>query len=135
MSSTTPMFTPEDGLIDQAEFLEKISEAELPQVNTNKNIHYYNVPAAFDIEVSSFYQDDEKKACMYVWQFGILNWVTYGRTWDEYKKFMSVLSTILDLSDERRLVVYIHNFSYEFQFMVMVKIFNSLVLSKDFRKL
>ena len=117
MSSTTPMFTPEDGLIDQAEFLEKISEAELPQVNTNKNIHYYNVPAAFDIEVSSFYQDDEKKACMYVWQFGILNWVTYGRTWDEYKKFMSVLSTILDLSDERRLVVYIHNFSYEFQFM------------------
>ena len=89
----------------------------MPQVSTNKNIHYYNVPAAFDIEVSSFYQDDEKKACMYVWQFGILNWVTYGRTWDEYKKFMSVLSTVLDLSNERRLVVYIHNFSYEFQFM------------------
>ena len=68
MNSMTPMFTPEDGLIDQAEFLEKISEADLPQVNTNKNIHYYNVPAAFDIEVSSFYQDDEKniRRCTFI---------------------------------------------------------------------
>ena len=117
MTPIVPMFTPEEGLIDQTTFLSKIAKADLPKIVTNKKITYYNVPAAFDIEVSSFYQDGEKRACMYVWQFGILNWVTYGRTWDEYKAFIQVLSTILNLSSQKRLVVYIHNFAYEFQFM------------------
>ena len=119
MNLMAPMFTPESGLISQAKFLQKIAAAELPIITTNKNIHYYNVPAAFDIEVSSFYQYGEKRACMYIWQFGILNWVTYGRTWEEYKSFIQVLSTILKLSNDTRLVVYCHNFSYEFQFMRM----------------
>ena len=117
MSTATPMFSPETGLISRIEFLEKISQTKLPTVVTNKRITYYNVPSAFDIEVSSFYQGGEKKSCMYIWQFGILNWVTYGRTWEEYISFMKVLSTILDLSENKRLIVYIHNFAYEFQFM------------------
>ena len=54
MSSKTPMFTPESGLIDRATFLEKIAQANLPTIVTNKRITYFNVPAAFDIEVSSF---------------------------------------------------------------------------------
>lgn len=54
---------------------------------------------------------------MYIWQFGFHNWVTYGRTWEEYEKFISVLSTVLDLSNERRLLVYVHNLAYEFQFI------------------
>jgi hypothetical protein len=111
------MFSPETGMISNAEFLYKISQSDLPCITTNKNIVYYNVPAAFDIETSSFYLHGEKRACMYVWQFGILNWVTYGRTWDEYKKFMSVLSTILGLDSEHRLVIYVHNLAYEWQFM------------------
>lgn len=117
MSTKTPTFTPESGLIERADFLEKIAHSNLPTIATNKKITYYNVPAAFDIEVSSFYQDGEKRACMYVWQFGILNWVTYGRTWSEYKSFLRVLSTVLGLSENKRLVIYIHNFAYEFQFM------------------
>lgn len=111
------LFTPERGMLSQLDFIEKVSSAHLPLVKTNKKISYYNVPAGFDIEVSSFYQDGEKKACMYVWQFGILNWVTYGRTWEEYKSFIRVLSTRLGLNDDKRLCVYIHNFAYEFQFM------------------
>ena len=39
---------------------------------------YYNIPAAFDIETSSLYDRGNKFATMYIWQFGILNWVTYG---------------------------------------------------------
>lgn len=117
MGSQVPTFTPESGMISNAEFLEIISQQNLPLVSTNKKIQYYNVPAAFDIEVSSFYQHGEKQACMYIWQFGILNWVTYGRTWSEYLAFMSVLSTVLGLDTEHRLAIYIHNFAYEFQFM------------------
>lgn len=110
-------FSPEDGLLSQLDFLQKISEADFPTVVTNKKITYYNVPAAFDIEVSSFMDGGRKCACMYIWQFGILNWVTYGRTWEEYKRFISVLHRILGLDDTTRLPVYIHNFGYEFQFM------------------
>lgn len=106
-----------EGLLSRLNFIKAIAEADLPIVTNNKKISYYNVPAAFDIETSSFYIDGEKKACMYVWQFGILNWVTYGRTWEEFDTFMSVLSTVLQLNEDLRLVVYVHNFAYEFQWM------------------
>lgn len=115
----TIRFSPSTGLISNDDFLRKVIEivGDLPTVTTNKDIIYYNVPAAFDIEVSSFYLDGQKCACMYVWQFGLLNWVTYGRTWDEFEKFMQLLSAILGLNHDRRLVIYIHNFAYEFQFI------------------
>ena len=111
------LFSPEHGLIDRAEFLEKIISTDLPIVVDNKNISYYNVPAAFDIETSSFYMNEEKNADMYIWQFGILNWVTYGRTWDEFISFTKVLSNVLDLSPDMKLIVYVHNLAYEWQWM------------------
>lgn len=54
---------------------------------------------------------------MYIWQFGILNWVTAGRTWDEFLFLMDAMQSILELSDSTRLIVYVHNLAYEFQFM------------------
>lgn len=116
MADSASMFSPEEGILSKLEFLEKIAQADLPTVTTNKKVTYYNIPAAFDIEVSSFYQNGEKRACMYIWQFGILNWVTYGRTWDEYISFLEVLSTVLGLDSSHRLVIYVHNLAYEWQF-------------------
>lgn len=113
---TAATFTPENGLIDRVEFLRKISSANLPIFTNNKKISFYDVPAAFDIEVSSFYRGKDKQATMYVWQFGIFNWVTYGRTWDEFLGFMNVLSDIMGLNENLRLVIYVHNLAYEFQF-------------------
>lgn len=106
-------FSVERGMIPREEFLHRISQYEL--VKNNKRIEYYNIPAAFDIETSSFYINGEKRGCMYIWMFGIHNMVTYGRTWSEFKSFIRVLSTILGLDKDRRLAVYIHNLSYEFQ--------------------
>lgn len=117
MSTCATFDKDSNGLLSRLNFISAIAEADLPVVTNNKKITYYNVPAAFDIETSSFYMNGEKKACMYVWQFGILNWVTYGRTWEEFDKFMSVLSTVLGLDGDHRLVVYVHNFAYEFQWM------------------
>lgn len=119
MSTKKLMFSPEEGMISQQEFLEKIAQSTelFPYIVSSKGIGYYNIPSAFDIESSSFYQDDEKHACMYIWQFGILNWVTYGRTWGEFTKFMFLLNRILGLSADNRLVVYIHNLPYEWQFI------------------
>lgn len=111
------LFSPETGLISQGDFLLKILSADLPVVTNNKKISFYNVPCAFDIEVSSFYYNGEKNASMYIWQFGILNWVTYGRTWEEYQNFLAALSEVLGLSEDMRLVVYVHNLAYEWQFV------------------
>ena len=117
------MFTVGGGLLSQTEFLIKVNELLSSDwlVRDNKRIEYYNVPAGFDIEVSSFYQGEKKpenkRGIMYIWQFGIFNLVTTGRTWKEFEVLISMLQKILSLGENRRLVVYVHNLPYEFQFI------------------
>lgn len=117
------MYTVGGGLLSHSEFLIKINELldNSWLVRDNKKVEYYNVPSGFDIEVSSFYQGEKKpenkRALMYIWQFGIYNYVTTGRTWEEFIKLLSVLRRILFLNESRKLVVYVHNLPYEFQFM------------------
>lgn len=77
----------------------------------------YNVPAAFDIETSSFKIDEEKAATMYIWQFGLNGSVIYGRTWEEFLDFCDELVGYLGLNSQRRLLIYVHNLGYEFAFM------------------
>ena len=42
-------------------------KAESDIVEKNSKLKYYNIPCSFDIETSSFYEGDEKRACMYLW--------------------------------------------------------------------
>lgn len=117
------MFTVGGGLLSQTEFLIKVNELLSSEwlVRDNKRLEYYNVPAGFDIEVSSFYQGEKKpenkRGIMYIWQFGIFNLVTTGRTWKEFEVLISMVQKILSLDENRRLVVYVHNLPYEFQFI------------------
>lgn len=83
----------------------------------SKNIRYFNVPSAFDIETSSFYIGKEKRACMYVWAFGLFGTVMIGRTWDEFVYVLDTIARVLDLNLEKRLIIYCHNFAYEFQWV------------------
>lgn len=86
----------------------------------NKRRDYLNIPAAFDLEASSWYEGEHihenKRACMYIWQFGLDGAVCYGRTWAEFVNFIHKLQEILYLTQSRRLVVYVHNIQYDFQF-------------------
>lgn len=78
----------------------------------------YNVPAAFDIETSNFYDKDENKvALMYVWQFGIDGKVIVGRTWAEFTNLLRMLQFKLGLGQYTKLFVGVHNLSFEFQFI------------------
>ena len=86
-------------------------------VRYNSPVRYFNVPAAFDIETSSFMENGEKRACMYVWQFCIYGAVIMGRTWDEFITMLCRIREELELSDEKRLLIYSHNLSYEFQWL------------------
>lgn len=118
----------------------KLSVNEKNIIGNSKGERYYNIPCAFDIETTSFYRDTdgcaytyqqvqqmvdahgrkaklEKSAIMYVWQFGINGYLVMGRTWEEFVTMMDTISNALELSDKLRLIVYVHNLSYEFQFM------------------
>lgn len=92
---------------------------KIKTVKTNKKVTYLNVESAFDIETSSVMVGDEKSAFMYIWLFGIgyENEVYYGRTWDEFLELCKLLQNVFELGKDKRLVVYVHNLPYEFQFM------------------
>ena len=90
-------------------------------LKTNKKIEYYNTPFSFDIETSSFFRpvgkEDEKVAIMYEWTFGVNGAVIVGRTWDEFFPMLQTICNYLNLSINKRICVYVHNLSYEFQFI------------------
>lgn len=86
-------------------------------IRTNKQVRYYNLACSFDIESTSYMQDDKKTAFMYIWMFQVENLAVYGRTWQEYQNFMFRLSNRYHLNVDKRLVIYVHNLSFEFQFM------------------
>lgn len=91
------------------------------QIKTNKKTTYYNVASTFDIEASSFYDNfvikpENKRALMYAWIFGIDDFTIMGRTWDDYIELTRILEEELQLSSEKRLIIYVHNLGYDFQF-------------------
>ena len=86
-------------------------------VGVRHRAKYINVPCAFDIEVSSFYDGAEKRACMYIWMLGIGGYCVVGRTWEEFRNVINYISNYLGLSKDLILVLYVHNLSYEFQFI------------------
>lgn len=84
----------------------------------NKKIWYCNLACSFDIETSSFFNEKgEKQSIMYIWQFAIFDSVIIGRTWNDFFKLLDSLVKFYNLSVSNRLVCYIHNLSYEFQFI------------------
>ena len=102
----------------------------------------FELPIAFDIETSSLYYDPkslecyrtddftrphritknnerielcEKVAFMYIWQMSIDRTAFYGRTWEEWLEALEELRQ--RLGKKGRIVIYIHNAAYEFQFI------------------
>ena len=91
------------------------------QFKTNKRIKYYNIAMSFDIETSSFYDNlivrpENKRGLMYAWVFGIEDYTIIGRTWEDMLYLFDLVTEILELSLENRIIVYVHNLGYDFQF-------------------
>lgn len=131
------MFGLRDEILSNEEFLSTLERTmnEFSIVSVRKKCKYYNVPASFDIETSSFTVQTSGLKCslMYEWTFGIYGFITAGRTWYEYKELIANVEGILGIDSNLRLIVYVHNLSYEFQFMR--KIFDwDKVFSLDVRK-
>lgn len=105
-------YNPED-----IEYIVKRCSKDLQLVKTGRKKRYYNVPTAFDIETTSFYQYGEKCAIMYEWSFCFDGLCIVGRTWDQFTTMCDKLVELLDLGPYKSLIIYVHNLAYEFQFI------------------
>ena len=103
------------------------------KIITTKHKKFDNNIYTFDIEVTSYlkvknvqypqnvyegFTQKQKDKCifhsiMYIWMLGINDVVYYGRTWDELKEFLY----LIDKNTPEKKIMYIHNLSYEFQFL------------------
>ena len=95
--------------------------SNIPQVKRNRGnqgtktkIKYKDAICAFDIETTRL--SDIEQSVMYVWMFHVkqLDLTIVGRTWEE---FDTLLKKIVDELDDSTLCIFVHNLSYEFQFL------------------
>lgn len=104
----------------------------------------------FDIETTSYVilngeqlqpieylslSDKDKENCnfyatMYIWQFGINDTVYYGRTYEELKEFLERIEELTE-SYKIKKIIYVHNLSFEFQFLRNIFNFKNVMARKS----
>ena len=72
-------------------------------------------------------EQSEFRSCMYIWMFSINEVVYYGRTWNEFKKFLDKLEENSPFPK----IVFIHNLSFEFQYLKTVFNFTDVLARKS----
>lgn len=88
---------------------------------------YISLVSAFDIETTSMHEwssphvrkmgeaPDVHYGFMYLWQWCIEDTVCMGRTWEEFQQFLYNIGMYIPTGC--KLVTYVHNLGFEFQFM------------------
>lgn len=83
-----------------------------------REVMYLNAACSFDIETTSWRNGEgEKRANMYIWMVCLAGKSFYGRTWEEFLGFCDILTEVLGLNTNRRIILYVHNLAFEFQFI------------------
>ena len=119
-----------DGYINRNAY--EVSEVELTSFSqdfiknkkrSNKG-EYLSIFATFDIETSTFEYGVKASgeanyiSIMYQWQMALSsNFVVFGRTWDDFVLFINKLKKHFNLTKNKKMVVYVHNLSFEYQFL------------------
>ena len=110
------------------------------QRTRDTEFYYKDVVCAFDIETTRYkigekriaknvYKDIEV-SIMYIWQFQIgLDLTIVGRSWDEFNELIDMIDD--GLKDNEKIVIYVHNLSYEFQFIRDKNILGGLIDEKS----
>lgn len=88
---------------------------DLPDSDIYGRSKYLSLNCAFDIETSK--DEIEKKSWMYVWQFAINDITVIGRTWPEFLDLLKMLQEKYDTNNKKRIICWVHNLSYEWQWI------------------
>lgn len=104
--------------IDYDELDKSLLSLEFVKKNNKSEIEYANVACSFDTETTSTKANGQKVAFTYFWQFGLTdNFYCYGRSWQDFRTLVNYISSRISLNPNHALICYIHNLSFEFQFM------------------
>ena len=80
--------------------------------------YYYDISCALDTETTNLIIDDEHKyAWIYIFQIMIGDTFITCRTFDELADVFMDLKNTYDLNEKHRIIIYVHNLPFEFQFM------------------
>lgn len=82
-----------------------------------KKVHYVEHLAALDIETSSYMDEGVKKAVVYSYALAIDDTIYHARSANEFFPMLEKIAVEMGLSLDRRLVIYVHNLAYEWQFI------------------
>ena len=105
------IITPEEFDFEQ---YEKIPLQPRPRGNQGGNRNRYkDIITAFDIETTRIKEIEQ--SVMYIWQWAFDDICVVGRTWDEFLVLAEKLAYYL--GEHEKLVVFVHNLSYEFSFL------------------
>lgn len=100
--------------IDEYDYtiIEKCDSITRPQGKNYNKRNYKKMFMTFDIECSRIKEIEQ--SFMYIWQCYDGKNCIVGRTWDEWFEF---LNRIRKLLNGKYLIIYVHNLSYEFQYL------------------
>lgn len=124
VSQPDSVFFADDGpvytMAELGKFLEQIKG--LPKslafkMKGQEKYYLYNLPCSLDIETTSAKVGDREYGFMYIWMFGICGISIYGRTWEELLETINKTKEVLGVTWYKRLVCYVQNLGFEFQFM------------------
>lgn len=83
------------------------------------NTTYYSMDfVSLDTETSHNHNEDNPIGWIYQWAFKFQKQIIYGRTPTDLCKNLVMLSKYLNLCDNKRLLVYVHNLPYDFSYLI-----------------
>ena len=112
--------TKNDNYVDEIAY--NINEWDLylkqPKIIETEKNYIINHFATFDIETTTINDNiNTPYAYMYQWQFCIDNTVIFGKTFNDLTNFFERFTDFFNLDKKHKIVVYVHNLSFEFQFI------------------
>lgn len=112
------------------ELVYTVKDVSLDQLDTSWNINkgkgcvYSNAVITYDIETTTIVPQEyvlakdgqQPYGFMYHWQMCLNGVVVFGRYWHEWRYLLYNIEKRYQLSECRRMVIYVHFLAYEFQF-------------------
>ena len=104
--------------IDDIKYYGELPVAGKPVYDFKNRTYYYNLPCAFDIETTNINDDPKNRmAFPYHMQLMIGDVFITCRTIEQLGKVFSKLQQNYGLNEKKRLIMYVHNLPFEFQFI------------------
>lgn len=114
------IYTPTTYPYERLRAIDDLKRNKGNQGTKNRDV-YKNIVCAFDIETTAI--PAIRQSVMYIWQLAIGQYdVIVGRTWQDLKDTIKELKYVCG---DSKLVWYVHNLSYEFQFLKAIEDFTS----------